>query len=273
MHGEAYQRIPLARIQEPSHRLRASIDVERLGALADSMAAEGLHQPIGLRGPFPTGLYEIAFGHRRFLAAQLLRWPDIAARLYPADFDPLLASVSENLQRDALSPIEEALAVRRFIDRGEPEAAIARLFRRSAAWVKARLDLLALPDDLRGAVHEGTVKVAVALPLADVDNDEYRATLLDEAVRTGASARTVEVWRAHYLSERERLVRNLVTVTEIAARREDYRIKIGCDGCGREVDYRETESWRFCTPCAHDLRVAAAEAAAAPTPTGAAPAA
>jgi ParB-like chromosome segregation protein Spo0J len=62
--------VSLDKVQPPSHRLRESISEERLGELADSMAAEGLHQPIGLRGPFADHHYEVVWGDRRALAAR-----------------------------------------------------------------------------------------------------------------------------------------------------------------------------------------------------------
>jgi len=85
--------------------------------------------------------------------------------------------------------------------------------------------------------------------LADVDHPPYRAELLREALRTGASAATAEVWRAHYLADRERLAQNLATVQEMVERRESWKLKIGCDTCGAEVIYEQTRSVRCCIAC------------------------
>ncbi len=252
--------LDLGAILEPSHRLRESIDVERLGELADSMAAEGLHQPIGVRGPLPGTTFEIVWGHRRYLAARLLRWPQIEAKVFTPDYDPLLASVSENLQRADLTPMDEARAVARFVDRGEPDAAIARLFRRSAAWVRQRRQLLTLPLDLQEGIQAGTLALSVATVLADIDHDRYRAELLSEAQRSGATSTVVEVWRAHYLADRDRIISNTLTVEEIAERRETWRIVVSCDACHRDTDYAATRGLRLCLPCHADLTAAVAEA-------------
>ena len=77
-------------IDEPPHRLRGEIDPERLGALADSIAAEGLHQAVGVCGPRADGRYVVGFGHRRLLAHRLLGRPTVRARVYPEGTDLLL---------------------------------------------------------------------------------------------------------------------------------------------------------------------------------------
>jgi len=256
-----YARILLDLIREPGHRLREKIDPEQLGTLADSMAAEGLHQPVGVRGPLDDGTYEIIYGHRRLLAAQLLKWADIPAMVHAADFDPLLAAVSENLQRADMTPVEEAKAIARFIERGEPDAAVARLFRRSAAWVKARRELLAMPGDLQDAVHLGAIKLGVAAALADIDHDSYRASLIAEAARTGATTATAELWRQHYLTDRERIIGNNLIVEEINARREAWKIYVDCDLCREPKEYPDTVSMRVCARCRDELARAAVEVA------------
>jgi ParB family chromosome partitioning protein len=253
-------RLPLARIRPPGHQLRASIDPQALGELADSMATEGLHQPIGCRGPDAAGDYEIVWGHRRLLAAGLLLWADIPARVFPASYDPLLAAVSENLQRADLNPLEEATACLRFVERGVAVPAIARLFRRSDVWVRDRLALLELPDDLRAVVAERTLPLAVVRVLADVDHDGYRQELLREAVRSGISATTAEVWRAHFFAERERLVKNLATVEEIASARASFVISYPCEWCDAMTAFEHTTSWRLCGSCNGELRHAKARA-------------
>lgn len=254
-----YHRVSLAHIREPSHRLRESIEPGPLGELADSMAAEGLHQPIGVRGPLEDGSFEIIFGHRRYLAAQLLHWREIPCRVYAPDYDPLLAAVSENLQRADLTPMDEARVVARFHERGEPLVAIARLFRRSDAWVRSRLDLLTLPPDLQAAVHDGRIKLGVASALRDVDHEPYRRSLIEEAQRTGATAQTAEVWRQHYLADRERITANSLMVAEILERREAWKIVVPCDLCRTDHDYTRTRGLRVCEPCFHALAQALQE--------------
>lgn len=251
-----YSSLPLALILEPAHRLRVQIDQGALGELADSMSAEGLHQPIGVHGPDPSGAYEIVWGHRRLLAARLLQWPNIAARVFPQDFDPLLAAVSENLQRTDLNPLEEAQALNRFRERGDSLAALSRLFRRTPSWVSQRLELLDLPADLQAAVAEKRLPLAVVAILSDIDHEPYRRDLIREAERGGATAAVVNEWRAHYLSDRTRIITNERTITELAAARASFVITYPCEWCDELTAFEHTRGLRLCLDCHHQLIVA-----------------
>ncbi len=259
-----FRTLALDSIREPAHQLRERIAPEELGALADSIAAEGLHQPIGVRGPDASGQYEIVFGHRRLLAHRLLRRASIEARVFPPDYDPLLAAVSENLNREQLNPVEEADAVRRFLDRGSSRAEIARLFRRSLSWVEQRIALLDYPDDIRAALRDGALSLAVAGLLADIDHERYREQLVTEAARHGATAAVVAVWRQHYLADRDRIVTNTVAIEQVIQERDKYVVHYPCDWCDEQVEYQHTRTVRLCVACAGEL--AAAKSAAATPP-------
>jgi len=254
---------PLAMIliREPRHRLRESIDANRLGELADDIAANGLHQAIGVHGPDADGIYEIVYGHRRFLAHQLLGRKEIDAKLYPSSVDALQAAVAENEQREQLTPYEQALIVQRYLARGEPRAAISRHLRRSESWVRDREALLAWPVTLQEAVHRGDIALTVARALADVDNHDYLQSLIEEATRTGAASRVVEVWRAHYLADRDRIIQNHMTIEDIASRREAWKIVIPCDLCHDDKDYGDTRSMRMCNDCLEAVLALVAQAA------------
>lgn len=249
----SYARVEIRLIREPAHPRRTHIDAGQLGELADSMATEGLHQPIGLRGPFPDQTYEVVWGHRRLLAARSLGWRFIDARVHGEDFDPLLAAVSENLQRTDLTPMEEATALDDFLSRGCALAEVARLFRRSPAWVRARLELLDYPPDVQAGVHTGNVGLAVARALATVDSDDYRKELLGEAARTGASEATAQLWAAHYQANKELLARQAISDADLRESRDAFSIKYECPACARDVDIADTRLFRFCITCAHEI--------------------
>jgi ParB family chromosome partitioning protein len=259
------QTIPVALIDEPQHQLRDGIDPEQLTELADSMAAEGLHQPIGVRQLPASGRYEVVWGHRRLLAARLLHWDEIEAKVFDFAYDPTLAAISENLQRSDLTPLEEANAVQRMLTRGQSRASVARLFRRSAAWVDSRLALLELPDDLRTAVHARRLTLGVADALAHVDHADYRAELINEAERAGATVQTVNVWVAHYEQDKARLLHNRATVREFVEARSKYVVYYPCDVCHQPTDYQNTRGLRLCGDCGDGLARALAESRQEPT--------
>jgi len=243
-------------IRQPQVPARLSIDQEALGELADSIAANGLLQPIGCVGPDDGGLYDIAFGHRRYLAHQLLRRPQIDARVWPVGTPLDDARSAENYHREALSPVEEAHDVARRLARGESRAAIARVLRRSPAWVAARETLLHLPDELQQAVHGGELSIGVAVQLAEVDHAPYRAQLIHEAQEHGATAAVARVWVAHYLSDKARIVGNQMAAQEVAEARRAFVPYYECDGCRLPVPFTETRSMRFCPPCGEAINLA-----------------
>jgi len=247
-------RVAVDALDDPINGSRDSIDPEKLGELADDMAANGLLQPIGVRRIFGNDRFEVIWGHRRTAAARLLQWPLIDAKVYPADTDPVRARLAENLAREQLTPTEEARACAELHDRGWPEPNIARAMRRSVPWVRTRLALHAAPEDVKKAVGAGLVSISAGAMLADIRHDGYRATLVEEAARTGATARTISVWLAHYNEDRERIEANHETVQQMLTRREEYVVRLLCDACRSQVDSRDTALLRVCAGCLREMR-------------------
>jgi len=259
--------VPTDSVDEPLTPSRDKLDPERVGALADDIAANGLLQRPGVTGPDAGGRYRIAFGHRRLLAVRLLHWPELPVKCWPEGTDIDLLRVSENNIREALTPLEEAGEVVRFLNKGLPMSSVARMFRRSVAWVGQRRDLLALPADVQAAIQDDGLPLGVAVVLGDVTHDDYRRSLLKEAKRVGASVTTAELWRQHFLSDPDRIAGNFQTVETIIASRESWKIMVPCELCHQDVDYAQTVSLRIDTECRDAIfelvRRAAAEAEAA----------
>lgn len=245
--------VAVDQIDEPTAALREAIDPEALGALIDDMAGNGLLQPVGLRGPSTARRYEIVWGHRRLLAARALGWVTIPARICDWTHAPTLARLAENFHRTDLNPREEANAVAALRAEGRAFVEIARLLRRSVAWVETRIELLKWPDDLQDEVARGTLTLRAAALLAEIDHAEYRKDLIDETHRTGASAATISVWLAHYQADRARIITNRETVKEILERRETFRVMFKCECCEEEEDSQNSVLLRVCTRCARTL--------------------
>ncbi len=258
--------VEVAKVRPPQHRLRDSIADEALGALADSMAAEGLHQPIGVRGPMADGLHEIMWGHRRWLAARDLGWPTIGAMVHPPDTDPFLASVSENLQRENLTPLEEARIVGTLRERGASLHTTARLLRRSIEWVEARLLILEAPPDIQAAIHARQIPLGVAYALLGIDHPGYRQDLIDQATRYGATVAVAQVWVAEYARDREMLIRHTDGVAELIRRAQAVAAMTDCRGCGSRVEWRLVERLELCPACFAAVGAALDLEAAAPPP-------
>ena len=265
-----YQSLPLSQIHEPSDPSRLDIDREKIGELADDIARNGLLQPLGVRGPAPDGTYELGYGHRRYLAMVSLGWTVTDAKVFPLAMDLHQIRASENHQREPLTPIEEARELRAFIVRGEPLAVAVRRYRKTVAWGAGRLALLDYPEDLQEAVHAGRLKLGVAAALAQVDHAGYRADLIREAERTGATALVAELWLQHWKVEGQRLAANFAVVEEIALRRSAFVYFVPCDLCAEPVDFGTTSTKRTCPECTKALDQIVADAvaaAAAPAPS------
>lgn len=240
-------------LDAPAAPLRESISDDYLGELADSMATTGLLQPIGARGPSPLGRYEVVWGDCRTRAARMLNWDAIPARVCAWDVSPGEARAAENLHRADLNPREEAREVARLRAEGQPMAAIARTLRRSVGWVESRVELLTWPADIQNRVADGSMTMSAGRLLAEIDHEGYRASLIEEARRTGASSPVISVWLAHYQADRDRIIRNDDTVTEIMNRRETFRVMFECACCYEQHDTTDSVLLRVCGACSRAL--------------------
>ena len=133
-------------IRPNPYQPRHVIDKTALAELAASMKESGLLQPVVVR-PAQSGTYELIAGERRWRAAQQLEWVEIGAVVRDVDDQTLLTlALVENLQRDALSAIDEARGYRRLIDEfGVSQAEVGSLVGRSRSTVVNALRLLGLP--------------------------------------------------------------------------------------------------------------------------------
>lgn len=255
--------IELRLIDPPRNAARDEIDPDRLAELADDIASNGLLQRVGLIGPSPDGRYEVNWGDRRTRACRQLHWLTIPARVAPWGTDPVVMRAAENHVREQLNPREEARQVRELLGAGKSYGEIKRILRRSESWIEARLHLLDWPEEIQDAVARGRLSLAVARQLVKVDHAGYRAELVREAERTGATERTAIVWAAAYEADRERFQRNETTVQQMIEARDNYQILAACESCEASVDIRRTRLIRICAGCSEQLEAAKREIAAA----------
>jgi ParB family chromosome partitioning protein len=171
---------------------RHAFDDQQLDELAKSMNASGLLQPIVVREAPDTG-FELIAGERRWRAAQRLGWERIGAVVREADDRAVLTfALVENLQRDALSPIDEARGYGRLVEEfGLSHADVGGIVGRSRSAVANALRLLSLPDDVQAMVHGGVLSAGHARALLGLDADGVSA-IAKAIVDRGLSVREVE---------------------------------------------------------------------------------
>lgn len=185
--------IPVNSLQPNPYQPRQAFDEEALGELADSMQRSGLLQPVVVR-PAGDGSYELVAGERRWRAAQRLGWSEIGAVVREVDDQTLLTlALVENLQRDALSPIDEASGYQRLIDEfGVSQAAVGELVGRDRSTVANALRLLKLPPAVQEMLHTGRLSVGHARALLALEDGAKIERLARAAVAQELSVREVE---------------------------------------------------------------------------------
>lgn len=178
--------LPIGAIAPNPFQPRRNFDEAQLKELADSIAASGLLQPIIVRAR-PEGRYELIAGERRWRAVQRLGWSRIPAVVRDVDDRALLTlALIENLQRDALSPLDAARGYQQLMqDFSLPQQEVARLVGKDRSTVSNTLRLLRLPDDVqqlleRRALSEGHARALLALAEAQEISRLARECVLAE---------------------------------------------------------------------------------------------
>jgi ParB family chromosome partitioning protein len=196
-HAEPMQRPPAQTVPieflaasplQPRRRFAAT----ELEALADSLRSYGVLQPLLVRpAPGTTPGYEIIAGERRWRAAQLAglhELPVVVREL--ADREVLEIALVENLQREDLSPIEEAEGYRRLIDEfGRTQEELAQEIGKSRSHIANTLRLLKLPETVRRFLDEGKLSAGHARTLLGADDPEALARSI---IERGMSVRDTE---------------------------------------------------------------------------------
>ncbi len=187
--------LPLSAIVPNPLQPRRVFTESELSDLAASIRENGLLQPLVVR-PSPQGgdRYELVAGERRFRALTMLEWAETPVVVRDADDETLLVlALVENLQREALNPIEEAEGYQALSEQfGMKTAEVARSVGKDRSTVANLLRLLSLPPSIRKLVEEGALSQGHARALLTIDDPVVAADLARRAAREGWSVREVE---------------------------------------------------------------------------------
>jgi ParB family chromosome partitioning protein len=191
--GTDMREIPVDLLQPGKYQPRSDMHPESLEELANSIRAQGVVQPIVVRSVNSSGQYEIIAGERRWRAAQMAGLHEIPAVVRNVPDEAAIAmALIENIQREDLNPIEEAVALQRLIDEFEmthQEAAGA--VGRSRAAVSNLLRLLTLNSDVRKMLEQGDLEMGHARALLALEGDNQSQTAREVAAK-GYSVRETE---------------------------------------------------------------------------------
>ena len=171
---------------------RKEFDSEALSELADSISQHGVLQPLLLR-PMPTGGYRIVAGERRWRAARMAGLTEVPAVIREmTDAEEMLFALIENLQREDLTPLEEARGYRTLIEAQDfTQEEVSQAVGKSRPAVTNALRLLNLPEDIQQMLEDGEITAGHARTLLSFKNEEDMRLGAKKA-KEGASVRELE---------------------------------------------------------------------------------
>jgi ParB family chromosome partitioning protein len=185
--------LKLSLIDPKSDQPRKNFDKESLESLSASIQENGLLQPILVR-EYGDGRYQIIAGERRFRASKLAGLTEIPAIIMDKD-DKSVAELSliENIQRENLNPIEEALAFKALAEEyGLTQEALSAKVGRSRSAIANSVRLLDLPKDVLTLVAEGALSAGHARTLLGLKDRSNMIVLANRSIENDLSVRQLE---------------------------------------------------------------------------------
>ena len=185
--------LPLQKVEPNPNQPRQYFDEEELQALADSIAAHGLLQPLAVRD-MGGGFYQIIAGERRWRAARLAGLSEVPVVVVEADDRTVMElALVENLQRQDLNPMEEAEGYRSLMqDYGLTQEEAANRVGKSRPAVANALRLLALPEEVRQLVVEGTLSAGHARAVLSLPDARLQKAAAQRILALRLSVRQAE---------------------------------------------------------------------------------
>lgn len=187
-----YQEIPIKQLLANPYQPRREMDPKHVEELAQSIQAEGLLQPIVVRAKGQQ--FELIAGERRLRAFQFLKQTHVPARVIEAsDASSATLALIENLQRENLNPIDEALGYASLLrDFDLTQEAVAERVGKGRASIANALRLLSLGSEIQGFLSRRLLSTGHAKVLLSLEEEEHRKLLARRIIETGMSVREAE---------------------------------------------------------------------------------
>ncbi|WP_295745929.1 ParB/RepB/Spo0J family partition protein [uncultured Limosilactobacillus sp.] len=193
--SETVEQVELAKIRPNPYQPRREFDKQALKELAKSIDESGVFQPVILRQPNPQlERYELIAGERRFRASKLAHKKTIPAIIRTmTDEQVMEAAILENLQREDLTPLEEAQGYATLMDKlSLTQAEVAKKLGKSRPYIANYLRLLGLPDQIKQLVDNGDLSMGQARTLLGLKDKRQLLLLAKRAVDEGLTVRQLE---------------------------------------------------------------------------------
>ena len=189
-----YRLLPLHKVEPNPDQPRRDFDEEELQALADSIATHGVVQPLTVR-ELSSGYYQIIAGERRWRAARLAGLQDIPVVIIDADDKKTMElALIENLQRQDLNPVEEAMGYHTLMaDYGLTQEETAAQVGKSRPAVANALRLLSLPPQVLLMVRKGELTAGHARAVLSLKTEKLQTEAAKKIANLGLSVRQAEL--------------------------------------------------------------------------------
>ena len=185
--------LKISEIEPNRSQPRHDFNEESLRELADSIAAHGVLQPLLVR-PLPEGGYQLVAGERRWRASRmagLFEVPVIIREL--SDSETMQISMIENLQRENLNPVEEALGYKTLIDEyGFTQDELSKTVGKSRPVITNALRLLKLSQEILDMLRNGEITTGHARAVLSIDNADEQLRIAQLIVKNDLTVRDIE---------------------------------------------------------------------------------
>ncbi len=189
---DGVKEVPVTKLHPGKYQPRRTMVENDLKDLAQSIKELGVLQPILVRDhPDRSGEFEIIAGERRWRAAQLAQRHEVPVLIKTlSNRETLEAALVENLQREDLSPVEEANGLKRLMDEFDhTQEALARAVGKSRSHIANTLRLLSLPEPVQRLIDDGSLSAGHGRALVVLDDPE---TAANQVIREGLNVRQTE---------------------------------------------------------------------------------
>ena len=190
--NEEIVEVPLKELRSNPYQPRKNFDATALQELADSIKEHGVFQPIIVKKSIKG--YEIIAGERRVKASELAGLEKVPAIVRDfSDQAMMEIALLENLQRENLNALEEALAYKKLLEElSLTQDALAKRLGKSRSHITNMLGILTLPEEVKDKIMSGKISMGHARVLSKIDNPDKVKELADKIVVDGLSVRATE---------------------------------------------------------------------------------
>jgi ParB family chromosome partitioning protein len=187
--------VPIDKIRANRYQPRKHFDKEKLSELASSIKEHGLAQPVIVSADENNGGYELIAGERRLRACELagMKEIEVIVRSGNTEKQRLAVALVENLQREDLNSIEAALGYLRLMKEFQiSQTELTKVVGKSKSSISNTLRLLDLPDNIKNAIHDGSISEGHARAILMVNEESKKQEIFNKIVENGLSVRDSE---------------------------------------------------------------------------------